>query len=98
MSLISKIEEEFTLLRRFLVSTLGDHIHIHSGVDDALDAVKGLVSEDAANQLVAEGQARGEYTPAEPVTSEGASGGTAEPSAPASEEVPTSTQPTNSGN
>lgn len=73
MSLISKIEEEFTLLRQFLVSTLGDHIHIHSGVDDALEGVKGILGEAGVITV-------------EPVTSEGASGGTAEPSAPASEE------------
>jgi hypothetical protein len=77
MSLISKIEEEFGLLRAFLVSTLGDHFHIHIGVDDALDAVRGIVSEHTG----------------EPVTSEGAEAAPAPPSTPVSEEVPTPAQP-----
>ena len=77
MSLISKIEEEFGLLRAFLVSALGDHFHIHSGVDDALDAVKAIVSEHTG----------------EPVTSEVPEASPAPPSAPATEEVPTPAQP-----
>jgi hypothetical protein len=82
MSLISKIEEEFGLLRTFLVSTLGDHFHIHSGVDDALDAVRAIVSEHTG----------------EPVTSEVPETSPAPPSAPASEGVPTSAQRSDSGN
>lgn len=84
MSLISKIEEEFGLLRAFLVSTLGDHFHIHSGVQDALEAVTVAVKEAVPSAA--------EVTPAEPVASEEASGGTAEPSAPASEEDPSAAE------
>jgi len=83
MSLISKIEEEFGLLRAFLVSTLGDHIHIHSGVDDALDAVKGILAAHVAPVDLT----------AEPAPPEGAKDAPAPPSAPVTEEVPTPAQP-----
>jgi hypothetical protein len=85
MSLINKIEEEFALLRQFLVSTLGEHIHIHSGVDDALDAVKAAVREEVPSA--------GGDTTANPAASEVPEASSAPPSAPVTEEIPTPAQP-----
>lgn len=73
MSLINKIEEEFAALRFFLMSALGEHFHIHSGVDDALDGVKAIVREHIPGA--------DENTTAEPAAPSEASGETAEPSA-----------------
>ena len=82
MSLINKIEEEFAALRFFLVSALGEHIHIHSGVDDALDGVKKILADEG--RIPAD-----DGTPANPAASEAPEAQTAPPSAPAAEEVPT---------